>query len=115
VSRNYDYVSTLKEKEFMKVCLSFSAAKACRLWRHDYIHLSEKGTVVAWRSLYGVLKNLHNRRGVTLQPMSAAMKFTPCNDRQVSFFTYKSPFSNMYVCKFTIDGISYSCSEQYIS
>ena len=47
----------------------------------------------------------------SLQPQSV---FTPMNKEVVLFFTKNSPFSNHHKANFTIDGVTYNCSEQYI-
>ena len=46
-----------------------------------------------------------------LQP---ATIYTPMNDEMVLFFTKNSPLSNHNRVGFTLDGVMYNCSEQYI-
>ena len=48
---------------------------------------------------------------IALQP---ATIYTPMNDEMVLFFTKNSPLSNHHRAGFTLGGVTYSCSEQYI-
>lgn len=41
--------------------------------------------------------------------------YTPRSDQAVAFFTRHSPFSNHYACNFDLEGISFSCVEQYLA
>ena len=46
--------------------------------------------------------------------LSPEIGCTKESDDVISFFGRHSPFSNFYECKFTIDGHSFNCTEQYI-
>lgn len=47
--------------------------------------------------------------------LSPAMVYTPCSERACVFFTKHSPFSNHFLSAFTIEGIRFSCIEQYLA
>lgn len=41
--------------------------------------------------------------------------YTPRSEEALVFFTRHSPFSNHYACNFDLEGISFSCVEQYLA
>lgn len=47
--------------------------------------------------------------------LSPAMVYTPCSEQACVFFTKHSPFSNHFASSFTLEGIQFSCIEQYLA
>lgn len=47
--------------------------------------------------------------------LSPAMVYTPCSEEACIFFTKHSPFSNHFSSSFTLEGVQFSCIEQYLA
>lgn len=47
--------------------------------------------------------------------LSPAMVYTPCSDKACVFFTKHSPFSNHFSSPFSLDGVRFTCIEQYLA
>lgn len=47
--------------------------------------------------------------------LSPAMVYTPCSDQACVFFTKHSPFSNHFSSSFNLEGIRFTCVEQYLA
>lgn len=47
--------------------------------------------------------------------LSPAMVYTPCSEHACVFFTKHSPFSNHFASSFTLEGVQFSCIEQYLA
>ena len=45
---------------------------------------------------------------INIQPL-----YTKCEDGVTFFYRHRSPLSNHYLAKFTLEGVEYNCSEQY--
>ena len=82
----------------------------------DGYHLRPAGWLALCQYISGALHNYHPTLPVPVRRSSYEyVLFTPYSQKVVAFFTFQSPLSNMFSCSFVLDGMTYCCSEQFIT
>lgn len=94
-----------------EVNITHQLAKVARMNPEKYREVKVKDYQISINGKKFSTDSLH-RLPKELSPHSV---YTPRSDKALVFFTRYSPFSNHYACRFDLEGLTFSCVEQYLA